>query len=275
MKLLVVGAGSMGRWFATTLGANLPTEVDVAFADTDAAAATRAADALDGRVVPVDGDERFDVVCIAVPISVVETSLTDHAPRVRETIVDVSGVMAAPVETMRRVLAEHERLSLHPLFAPQNAPGNVASVTDAGGPTTDRLLAALSAAGNTVFETTPEEHDRAMETVQSGAHAAVLAYALAARDVRPAFHTPVSTALTEAVGMVTDGTPRVYREIQQTFDGAERVAEAAARIAAADEAAFDDIYREASRRPSGETTDGRAGQPRDGEADGTDAEDTR
>jgi prephenate dehydrogenase len=87
-----------------------------------------------------------------------------------------------------------------------------------------------------------------METVQAGAHAAVLAYALAAREVRPEFHTPVSTALAEAAEAVTGGTPRVYREIQATFDGADRVAEAAARVAAAagDDGAFDDLYRAAS-----------------------------
>jgi prephenate dehydrogenase len=97
-----------------------------------------------------------------------------------------------------------------------------------------------------------------METVQSSVHAAVLAYALAARDVPPEFHTPVSAALADVVETVTGGTPRVYREIQETFDGAERVAEAAARVAGADEEEFDALYREASayaRRVSDATAD--------------------
>jgi prephenate dehydrogenase len=38
----------------------------------------------------------------------------------------------------------------------------------------------------------------------------------------------------------------VYREIQTTFDGAERVADAATRLAAADDETFDALYREAS-----------------------------
>ncbi|WP_136602418.1 prephenate dehydrogenase/arogenate dehydrogenase family protein [Salinigranum halophilum] len=246
MKLLVVGAGSMGRWFADTVAENVPGAVDVAFADADPTVAAAAAEALGGRQVPLDGDERFDAVCVAVPISAVETSVATQAPRARTALVDVSGVMAAPVEAMRRAAPDHERISFHPLFAPANAPGTVASVVDAAGPTTDRVRAALEEAGNTVFETTPEEHDRAMETVQASAHAAVLAFALAARAVRPEFHTPVSAALTEAVGMVTGGTPRVYREIQETFEGAERVAEAAARVAAADGDEFEALYHEAS-----------------------------
>lgn len=260
MKLLVVGAGSMGRWFATTVGESLPGEVDVAFADADSSVAVGAADALGARAVSLDGDERFDTVCVAVPISVVEESIHEHAPRAREAIVDVSGVMTAPVEAMRRALPDHERVSLHPLFAPSNAPGRIASVVDAAGPTTDRLQAALADAGNTVFETTPAEHDRAMETVQSSAHAAVLAYALAASEVRPEFHTPVSSALADAVEMVTGGTPRVYREIQETFDGAERVAEAATRVAAAEGDAFDGLYDEAKtgRVPDPSGADGEA-----------------
>ncbi|MFW6436944.1 MAG: prephenate dehydrogenase, partial [Halococcoides sp.] len=89
------------------------------------------------------------------------------------------------------------------------------------------------------------EHDRAMETVQASAHAAVLAFGLAAESVDERFHTPVSRALFEALEAVTGGEPRVYADIQATFPGAEQVADAAARIAAADRAAFEACYREA------------------------------
>jgi prephenate dehydrogenase len=175
-------------------------------------------------------------------------------------MVDVTGVMGAPLAAMGEHLPDHERVSLHPLFAPANAPGNVAVVDDGPGPTTDRLCAALAAAGNHLFETTAVEHDRAMETVQSSAHAAVLAYALAAREVRPEFHTPVSAGLVDLVDRVTGGTPRVYREIQSTFDGADRVAEAAARIAAADDEAFEALYYEAGRGGRDDRSGGRDGR---------------
>jgi prephenate dehydrogenase len=249
MQLLVVGAGAMGRWFADTVG-NVDG-VDVAFADTSPDAAKAAAADRDARTVPVDGDERFDVVCLAVPISAVEASVAAQAHRVREAVVDVTGVMATPLSAMRTHCEGSERVSFHPLFAPSNAPGSVAVVADETGPTTDRVRAALSGAGNALFETTAAEHDRAMETVQSSAHAAVIAYALSAREVRPEFHTPVSAALAELAETVTEGTPRVYREIQTTFDGAERVAEAAARVADADDEAFDALYREAGERVPG------------------------
>jgi prephenate dehydrogenase (EC 1.3.1.12) len=75
------------------------------------------------------------------------------------------------------------------------------------GPITNRIVDTVIEAGNHVFRTTPNEHDMAMQTVQASAHAAVLAYALAAADVRDEFATPVSRALDDIVATVTDGIP--------------------------------------------------------------------
>jgi prephenate dehydrogenase len=112
---------------------------------------------------------------------------------------------------------------------------------------TDALREDLAAAGNHCFETTSEEHDRAMETVQAAAHAAVVAYGLAAESVRPEFATPVSEDLSDLVRTVTGGEPRVYADIQATFDGAAAVAAAAERVAAADAEEFAALYHEAGR----------------------------
>ncbi|WP_101297749.1 prephenate dehydrogenase/arogenate dehydrogenase family protein [Halegenticoccus soli] len=242
MNLLIVGAGAMGRWVADTLDA------EVAFADADAATAREAADAVDGRHVGVDTEERFEAVCFAVPISAIADAVERYAPNAEEAVFDVSGAMAAPVDAMREHAAGRERASFHPLFAPENAPGNVAVVADESGPITDRVRAAIDRAGNRVFETTVEEHDEAMETVQAGAHTAILAYAIAAGDVREEFATPISAGLDGLVEAVTGGTPRVYAEIQETFEGAGRIAEAAERIAEADAAEFERLYAEAADR---------------------------
>jgi prephenate dehydrogenase len=240
MDLLVVGAGEMGRWIARIV------DRPVAVTDVDHAVAESAAAALDDvRAVPAETDESFDIVCLAVPISVVADAVERYAPRAERAMCDVSGVMAGPIEAMRDALPDRERLSMHPLFAASNAPGNVAVVADAPGPATDAIRADVAAAGNHTFETTVPEHDAAMETVQAGAHTAVLAYALAAADVREEFATPVSAALDDLVGTVTGGTPRVYREIQETFEGADCVADAARRVAEAEGDDFDELYREA------------------------------
>jgi len=251
MELLVVGAGAMGRWLARSV------EAPVAFADVDPDAARAAADAVDGRAVSVETEETFEAVCLAVPISAVEAAVAAHAPRAEAAMFDVSGVMRDPLAAMRTHLPDRERASLHPLFAPANAPGNVAVVPDASGPVLDALLDDLRAAGNHPFETTAAEHDEAMETVQASAHAAVLAYALAAGEVREEFATPVSAALDDVAATVTDGTPRVYREIQETFPGAERVAAAANRLADAEGDTFDALYSEARERIDGDPAAGR------------------
>ncbi|RXK49340.1 prephenate dehydrogenase/arogenate dehydrogenase family protein [Halorientalis pallida] len=244
MNVLVVGAGAMGRWFADAVRAG-PDDAAVAFADPDDAAASTAADAVDGRTVPLDTDESFTAVCIAVPIPVAVEAIATHAGRAEDALVDVTGVAAEPVAAMREAAPDRERLSLHPLFAPANEPGNVAAVVDAAGPTTDVIQEALLARGNNVFETTAAEHDRAMETVQAKAHAAILAFGLAADDVPEQFQTPVSAALFDLLEQVTGGDPRVYADIQSAFEGASDVAAAAEEIAAADDDAFGNLYRDA------------------------------
>ena len=243
MEVLVVGAGAMGRWAGGTLGAAF----DVVFADRDPEAASAAADAIGGRAVALDTTEAFEVVCLAVPISAVADAVAAHADQASQAMIDVTGVMAAPVTAMRENLPDRERVSLHPLFAPENAPGTVAVVYDSPGPATERVLDVIADAGNRTFETDPEEHDTAMETVQAGAHTAILAYALAAADVREEFATPVSQELTDLVETVTGGTPRVYREIQESFEGAEAVADAARQVADADGDAFEQLYADAGR----------------------------
>ncbi|WP_434522393.1 prephenate dehydrogenase [Halorubrum sp. AS12] len=246
MDLLVVGAGEIGRWVADTVSADAaPVDASVAFADRDPSVAADAAAGRDARTVDADGDTSHDAVCLAVPMSAVPAAVEAYAPRAERAIVDVSGEMTDAVAAMRDHAPDLERASYHPLFAPPRVPGNVAAVVDEGGPLVDSLSAAVEAGGNDVFETTAAEHDEAMETVQAGAHAAILAWRLAAEPVREEFHTPVSAALDEVADTVTEGSPAVYAEIQRAFDGAEDVADAAAAIADADDEAFAALYERA------------------------------
>jgi prephenate dehydrogenase len=260
MNVLVVGAGEMGRWFASAVRNGSDDAVTVAFADADPAVAEAAADVLDARTAALDTDETFDVVCIAVPIPVAETVIEEHAERAEVAIVDLAGYMAGPLAAMREHAPDRERLSLHPLFAAENAPGNVAAVVDSDGPTVETIREALTARGNTWVDTDAATHDEAMETVQAAAHTAVLAFALAAEDVPPEFQTPVSAGLFDLVAQVTGNDPRVYADIQATFDGAEAVAEAADRIAAADADTFVDLYLEASEHMASQTAGERSGE---------------
>lgn len=261
MRLLVVGAGEMGRWVADTATAApdaFDGDVTVVFADADTETAADAAASRDATVYDPDtdthSDPRFDAVCLAVPIPVVESAIREWAPAVDSAVFDVAGVMKAPLAAMREVAVDShstvtEYGSFHPLFAPPRSPGAVAFAPGEDGPLLSEFREAIAAAGNDVFETTPTEHDTAMETVQSGAHAAVLAYGLVAAeaDLREEFHTPVSRRLERLVGTVTEGSPDVYADIQLAFDGADAVADAARQVADAsdDREAFRQLYHEA------------------------------
>jgi prephenate dehydrogenase len=244
MNVLVVGAGAMGQWFARTVRTH--ADAAVAFTDLDQSAAEAAANAVGGRAVASDAAETFDVVCIAVPMPVAETAIDEFAPCATDAIVDVTGSMAGPIAAMRDAMPDGQRLSLHPLFAPENAPGNVAVVADALGPDATAVVDAIAAAGNNCFETTVSEHDEAMETVQASAHAAVLAFAMAAADVPAQFQTPISAGLFDLVEQVTGGDSRVYADIQRTFDGADAVADAASELADADADTFERLYEQLS-----------------------------
>ncbi|WP_327051670.1 prephenate dehydrogenase [Halomicrococcus gelatinilyticus] len=251
MNVLVVGAGAMGRWFGEAV------DCEVAFADVDPEVAADAAAELGERTVALETDESFTAVCVAVPIPAATEAIAEHAGKAESAVVDVTGVMADPLEAMAENAPDRERLSLHPLFARANAPGNVAAVVDEAGPTTDRLLSWLRERGNDVVETTAQEHDEAMSTVQAGAHAAVLAFALAADPVPEGLRTPVYDEFADLVETVTGGDPRVYADIQAAFDGAEDVAAAARRVADADPGAFERLYEEAGTEQAG---DGEAGR---------------
>jgi len=255
MDVLIVGAGAIGRWFAGTI------EAGTAFADTDPDDAEAAADRLGGRAVPLDTAERFEAVVIAVPMRATTDAIADHAANATEAVLDLAGVMTGPIEAMEAHAPGLERASLHPLFAPENAPGRIAMAGAEVGPVVGAIREALEAEGNELLETTPAEHDRAMETIQARTHAAVLAFGLAADDVPEGFGTPIYDTLEELREEVTGGSPRVYADIQATFEGATDVADAARRIATADEETFEQLYLEAGEHSKSHASSERSGTP--------------
>jgi len=244
MNTLVVGAGAMGRWLASGLRADAPADVGVTFCDRDDAAAEEAAREV-GATATTEPTGAFDLVCIAVPIPAATAAIEAYAAHAGEAIADVTGTMAEPLQAMRDQAPDCERISLHPLFAPENEPGNVPVVVDEGGSVAELMQTTLENRGNDVFETTAAVHDEAMETVQARTHAAVLAFALSASEVPDRFQTPISAELAELAEQVTDGESRVYADIQGAFDGAAEVAAGARELADADPDRFATLYDQA------------------------------
>lgn len=250
MNVLVVGAGTMGGWLGEVFVSEFPRDVDLRFQDPDWRAARDTADAVGGKPVeePLDSapdSGPYEVVCFAVPMGAVTDAIATCGDLASRAVLDVSGVMSDPIEAMSSHARDCERVSLHPLFAPENEPGNVPYVSEGGSTFTGEICRALEARGNDVFETTPGKHDAAMRDVQAGAHAAILAFALASDGVPERFQTTVSSDLTVLATQVTDGESQVYADIQERFDGAEAVAVAAQQVASADRERFERLYDEA------------------------------
>jgi prephenate dehydrogenase len=244
MDVLVVGAGAVGRWFGSL------ADAPVAFADVDHSRAEAAADAVAGRAraVDPDADESFGVVAVAVPMDAAGDAIRAYAPQAQRAIVDFTGEMAGPLAAMADAAPARERVSFHPLFAPEHAPGRIAVSESASGPGTDRVREWLTDAGNDLVDVAADTHDDAMATIQGRAHAAVLAFALAADDVPDALATPVFEDLDAVADRVTGGNARVYEDIQDAFGGADEVADAARQLAdATDDDRFAEVYEDAGR----------------------------
>ncbi|WP_232685796.1 prephenate dehydrogenase/arogenate dehydrogenase family protein [Halobacterium zhouii] len=260
MDVLVVGAGAVGRWFGGL------ADAPVAFADADPERAEAAADVLDSRsrAVALDTDDSFGLVAVTVPMDAAADAVQRHAPKAQQAVVDFTGTMERPLRAMAEAAPARERVSFHPLFAPENAPGRIAVAESAPGPATDRVREWLEAAGNDLVDVDAAEHDDAMATVQGRAHAAVLSFALAADDVPEELGTPVYDALSELAERVTGGNARVYGDIQREYGGADEIAAAAQRLA--DAAAAEESSDAATTEESSDaaTTE----EPAEGESSG-------
>ncbi|MFB6082448.1 MAG: prephenate dehydrogenase/arogenate dehydrogenase family protein [Halanaeroarchaeum sp.] len=240
MDALIVGAGAVGRWAARFVDGT------VAFADADPGAARAAAeDVDDAETASLDGEEHYDLVCVTVPMRVATEVISAQAPRADRAVVDCTGSMIAPLAAMADAAPGRERVSYHPLFAPTYGPGRIAVSADERGPLVDALEAAFEEAGNELVRVGADEHDEAMRTIQGRAHAAILAFGLAADDVPDDLATPVYEDLDALRRRVTEGSPGVYADIQDAFDGAEAVAAAASRLADADRDEFGSLYDDA------------------------------
>ncbi|MEF8771533.1 prephenate dehydrogenase/arogenate dehydrogenase family protein [Halodesulfurarchaeum sp.] len=240
MDALIVGSGAVGRW----VGARFDGSVSFADADRETAESA-AAEVAGGSVADLEGTEAYDVVAIAVPIRVTPTVIRAQASRAEGAIVDFTGSMTEPLAVMEETASAVERVSFHPLFAPEHAPGRIAKSVGKGGPIVDEITRSFVEAGNTVVPVEPAVHDDAMGTVQGRVHAAVLAFGLAADPVPEKLGTPVYEELQALRERVTSGEPGVYADIQETFDGIEALQEAIDQLAQADRAEFEALYDDA------------------------------
>jgi len=170
MKIAVIGAGKMGRWFAKFF---LEQGISVVVSDKDKDKLLKVAEELKVKTASnVDAVRSADKILICVPIETFEDVIAEIHPYIRpeQEIMDICSVKELPVNIMHKYIKRGVVLGTHPLFGPgvksiknQNF---VLTPTNAK----EKKLAEefgswLKQKGAKVFIMSPREHDELMSIV--------------------------------------------------------------------------------------------------------------
>ena len=163
------------------------------------------------------------IVILATPVGALEETVRAIGPHLRPgaLVLDVGSVKVIPAQIMLRGLPEHVGIvATHPLFGPQSARDGIRGLKIAVCPLRGRggLRAAAflrKVLGLEVILTTPEAHDREAAMVQGLTH--LVAKVLVQMEPLPTRMTTRSFELIlQAVGMVRNDAPEVFRAIEQS-----------------------------------------------------------
>ncbi len=221
MKVAVIGAGEMGKWlakFSKRLGS-------VAVANRRPAKARRVAAELKIAVMPIrEAAAWADIILVAVPISSTPAMLKELAEVAREgsLLVDVASVKTEAVNAMKKITADVELVSIHPLFGPGATSlrnKDVVVVPVRPGKRWRALKRAFAEDGARITEMDAEAHDRAMAIVQCMSHFVLLAYAHSLNSLggvkqAAGLKTPISSALLNLAKAAMTGNADLYGELQ-------------------------------------------------------------
>ena len=163
------------------------------------------------------------VVILAVPVGVLEQTLTEIAPMLTQgaVVLDVGSVKVKPAEAMQRLLPDHVHIvGTHPLFGPQSAKNGLEglriAICEVRGTKDARRTAAWcrKMLGLKVFNVSPEDHDREAATVQGLTH--LIAKVLLNMEPLPTRMTTASfERVMQGVDMVRHDSPAVYQAIER------------------------------------------------------------
>lgn len=175
MKIGIIGAGKMGRWFARLLSKE---NFEVIISDKDKSRLSalpediKAATAGNIRVI-----EEADIIILAVSIDRFEEVVEEIAPYVRpgQIITDITSIKGFPLELMHRHMSKATILGTHPLFGP--GAESLTSQNFILTPTDERenglarqVTEYLQQHGARVTWMTPQKHDEVMSVVLGLSH---------------------------------------------------------------------------------------------------------
>lgn len=159
-----------------------------------------------------------DIVVLAVPAGALDEVLRSIASRLKPgaLVIDVTSIKGEPARTMDQLLPQHARIvATHPMFGPNSASAERASLTVVVCPVRDRAWRAVAAflrrLSFRVVVVSPDEHDRQAALTQGLTH--LLARALASFDPSLEIRTRSYDLLMSALAMVKDDSPEVYEAI--------------------------------------------------------------
>jgi prephenate dehydrogenase len=226
MQATVVGAaGAVGRALVQKLAATMTVHgLDlVAPPDGLPMRSFQIVDVASG-ILPTEELSEADLVVVCLP----ETIAVDAAPRLLATMkpgalwVDTCSVKSPIAAVLTSARGDVETLGINPLFAPDLAFAGqcVLCVPIRGGARTAAFIELVTSWGAHVDTMSVEEHDRHTAAIQAAAHAALLVFALASRELgyvvsrHPRATTPPQRTLLSLVARMSTLSPEVYWDVQ-------------------------------------------------------------
>ena len=223
MKVAIIGAGAMGKWFASFAKQNLG---EVTVADINIARSKKVAKEVGVKAEETceDAVAQADVAIIAVPIEKTPEVVKSMARAMRAgtLLMDVASVKSDVVHAMNELKVNLELVSIHPLFGPGSTilkGKDFVAVPVKPGKLYAQFKNRLIKLGATVTEMEAEEHDRVMAISQCLTHFVLLSYLSALRSMKETklaekLSTPMFSTLLELAKAALAGSPDLYGEIQ-------------------------------------------------------------
>jgi prephenate dehydrogenase len=221
IRVAIIGAGAMGEWLADFAKKQLG---DVLIHDIDERKATRVARKLDVRAAKsLDEVRDADISIVSVPISKTPEVLNEVSAKLKDgaLLMDIASTKSEAVAAMKRIKAEIELVSLHPLFGPgaKSVSGkDFIAIPVKPGKRYAEFKKILIKLGARVTEMNEDEHDRLMATVQCLTHFLLISYIASLKSMNlkklGQVRTPLFDSLLNLAKAILVSNPDLYFEIQ-------------------------------------------------------------
>lgn len=176
MKVAVLGAGKMGRWFVN-LFKNEGFSVIVASRTQSKADALKAEFGVDVANSNVEAVVGADWILVCVSLTSLDTVLQEIGPQIKESqvVMDISSIKEIPVNLLQKYVKHGVTLGTHPVFGPgaKSLHGQnfvLTPVTESEKQFSNEFKEWLQKRGSEVSVLTPRAHDELMSLVLGFPH---------------------------------------------------------------------------------------------------------